>query len=1571
MAKTDVQILISAKDFASPAFANLAKSANGAQIAVGKFGEVTSNTNKILTNMAGFAAAQMGVDSLSSAVHNTIGSMLDFYKTMQQGAIGTAGTLMSLARIDGRELGWDEALKTSTLLMRKMQEQAIATGVSSKSLISTFRASLPAAMQGGMKITDLLKVLGPLMAEGKLNHLDDATLVRDIRDILTGNNVTRTVLGQVLALDADKLKEAIKNGKEYEYLMQRLKGETKAISQYQNTWEGTMNHLKESVAMVGATALNDSFENIRNIIKDISNDLTVIDENGEVKVNPAPIEMLKQADEAIQKIIKGIKEVGQDFSFVTNIFTGGSGVITYALDHIREIIELLIAKMVAGKIMGIMNTIKGGLVGVGNQTTTLGKLSYGVGEAIRKNELAKKAAVEATNAELAKQAELNRQILNYSTHTFEATTGKRATRAAKSATNGGLVGDMSVTGGVYKVASSGEKGISKANGIANAYLSIGSAINAAGNGIQRQVVLTDSVNKNLSIQKALNAQNLELKSATFAKEAQYSAVIVGENRTSAEIQRQNIALGTALTEKAAQHLGQQISVNAELSKQNSHLMALSAAERRLTADEQQRNIQIKEGTAELGRQLAIASTRRIAANPAVVPVTYTIPQSGALQAVASKQNAANMAVAASAAAIGSAYVAASKAASLAGDNAIKRLNTLSEGTAANNTLVYKLGGTFTETGARGSSAMGKIIAMADKATIGAKGLLTAISGIAGGWIGVAITASLAATEQIMGMKRVNDYRKAHMFGPDNDKWAFDPDGTPAKMFNIPILGDIGFNKGDMDSLNGFVNALSNLNPVSGFARLFGKSPDLSGTELDSSKYDWEGKGQEAHDEWLKQAAEEEKKRREDYKKIADMLGDNTGALDPDKLGYGGEKNTEGEADAKKKEEKAAKKAAKNAKDYADAMGRNVNLITEANARMRDIVEGLKEKIAELKGSTYDKDIQAANKSYAETIKNITSTFKTLKSGPASGNVAPQQEGESNAMYAMKYLIANGLNEYGAAGIVGSLMHESAHDDENISPTALEEGGSGYGIAQWTDESRVQGLKDFAASMGTSIDDFNTQLGYIVKELRDSDLIDKLNNAGSVAEAAMIATDEYERPERGSEGQRVANANAIASKYEASKAGVPIVPNAAMTYTPQGVEEGVRYAKTLQQLQIEKAEKDLAERRRKQYSETRINYLTATGDRKGVLDAQYEEQKAEIRAKYDDIYKSIAGDTSSETERARARAEAEKAIQAMLMQAAQDNYTKRKELEDTEHQERMDHISVRADREKLTATEVQNLRAQELDEYIAMKQKELSMDQLTYAQRRDLEKKLNDAVKERNDIVNQRFHGFGETLKEQARQYSAETKSVITDGFNNIVSEFSNLGQNMITEHKSVAQRLKDLWKGVANDILNMAMKVAMNNAMQALFGRLFNFTGKSEGGTVGSAPLWNTAESFMPKLSLATGGHVTGPGTSTSDSIPTMLSNGEYVVKASAVRSVGTRFLDALNNGYISHFATGGMVGGRAAGSATAPNIKVNITNNTGNKASADVGDVKFDGESYIISVILNAYATNKNGFRSVMKGGA
>lgn len=102
----------------------------------------------------------------------------------------------------------------------------------------------------------------------------------------------------------------------------------------------------------------------------------------------------------------------------------------------------------------------------------------------------------------------------------------------------------------------------------------------------------------------------------------------------------------------------------------------------------------------------------------------------------------------------------------------------------------------------------------------------------------------------------------------------------------------------------------------------------------------------------------------------------------------------------------------------------------------------------------------------------------------------------------------------------------------------------------------------------------------------------------------------------------------------------------------------------------------------------------------------------------------------------------------------------------------------------------------------------------------------------------------------------------------------------------------------------------------------------------------------------ATGGYISGAGTGTSDSIPAMLSNGEYVIKASSVKRYGTNFLNAVNNGsfakihpHVPRFADGGAVKSVTAGNVGDKFAGV-LGQNISNTANLNVALVRDEQEA-------------------------
>lgn len=76
------------------------------------------------------------------------------------------------------------------------------------------------------------------------------------------------------------------------------------------------------------------------------------------------------------------------------------------------------------------------------------------------------------------------------------------------------------------------------------------------------------------------------------------------------------------------------------------------------------------------------------------------------------------------------------------------------------------------------------------------------------------------------------------------------------------------------------------------------------------------------------------------------------------------------------------------------------------------------------------------------------------------------------------------------------------------------------------------------------------------------------------------------------------------------------------------------------------------------------------------------------------------------------------------------------------------------------------------------------------------------------------------------------------------------------------------------------------------------------------------AAAVTAPITKANGGYISGPGTSTSDSIPAMLSNGEYVIKANAVSKYGVDFMNSINQMKAARPMPSGIGGGAVGGSS-------------------------------------------------------
>ena len=136
-----------------------------------------------------------------------------------------------------------------------------------------------------------------------------------------------------------------------------------------------------------------------------------------------------------------------------------------------------------------------------------------------------------------------------------------------------------------------------------------------------------------------------------------------------------------------------------------------------------------------------------------------------------------------------------------------------------------------------------------------------------------------------------------------------------------------------------------------------------------------------------------------------------------------------------------------------------------------------------------------------------------------------------------FLKSKGLNDYGAASLMGNLYAESGLNPKNLENVgnnrlgmtdeeytiAVDNGtytkeqfvndGFGYSLPQWTWYQRKRNYYEYAKSKNRSIGDLETSLEFLYKELSESypSVLKVLKNANSILEASNAVLLQYERP----------------------------------------------------------------------------------------------------------------------------------------------------------------------------------------------------------------------------------------------------------------------------------------------------------------------------------------------------------------------------------------------------------------------------------------------------------------------------
>lgn len=205
--------------------------------------------------------------------------------------------------------------------------------------------------------------------------------------------------------------------------------------------------------------------------------------------------------------------------------------------------------------------------------------------------------------------------------------------------------------------------------------------------------------------------------------------------------------------------------------------------------------------------------------------------------------------------------------------------------------------------------------------------------------------------------------------------------------------------------------------------------------------------------------------------------------------------------------------------------------------------------------------------------------------------------------------------------------------------------------------------------------------------------------------------------------------------------------------------------------------------------------------------------------------------------------------------------------------------------------------------------------------RQIRANLSSMLNSANEVDIQNTKNALKQAELAEKQTAANIRQAKLDSVSGITDALTNVTTDLLVEGKSWKDIWSNLWKTLAKQAIAALIKTQIQIMITGLLMKLFGLSGGGfvGGGTVsvGNVQPSEFANNFTGgslmdeggiSVGLAEGGTVKGEGTEKSDSIPAMLSNGEYVLNAEAVKRLGVPLLNALNNnkGMIAKFAEGG-----------------------------------------------------------------
>lgn len=645
------------------------------------------------------------------------------------------------------------------------------------------------------------------------------------------------------------------------------------------------------------------------------------------------------------------------------------------------------------------------------------------------------------------------------------------------------------------------------------------------------------------------------------------------------------------------------------------------------------------------------------------------------------------------------------------------------------------------------------------------------------------------------------------------------------------------------------------------------------------------------------------------------------------LANGGLTNTEAINKANEEAAKAAKaqeQAAKKAQQAAEKL-------TSAVERMADLYRSLTLQSLQIDGSQYEIDKLTAKNQYEANNKNIRDIIRSVSglSGGVTGEAVSVLDAANEQLGKAYELGADGTWATDCGKLFSdSVLQAFGKDVPRYVPSIM-------------DAARAAGAWHDAG------DGYTPKAGDGVVVLGDNHIV--ISDGAGGYTGANSSTGVVAKPSV--EGDFGAITGYVDTSLLAGATSSTTTDSAGSAANAKKLAESNLTAQVrakneeLYQKRLAEAQRNQTIRVRKMNEDIKKLDLERTGDRLQLLKAEAEAQKAQIDDNVREYTKAV-GDKEL----------AERKAQAERLKVASDTEQKIRELAYTQTSENIDHLTNMVTLGRLSRSDADALLAEELKAYIDYARSEVNEAQLTATQRLQIEKNLLESQQKLWELAGR---SLKTSLQEAARRYKQETtnyadlaKSTFDSTMSSINSAWTNNLEAMATGTKSFSKGIKDIFKDMTNAIIKMMIQLTFQQyvmpKLQGLFG------GAVSG--IGSLGAAKGTSSFAGggSFSSAFTGNRFAAGGKTNPGLMLVGENGPELLQSSGSHRIYTAS------------ETRRLVGG-----ATSNNIVVNIINQSGQELESKQQNSRFDGENYVIDVVVRAMESNKGGMRDAIKASA